>query len=87
MDINLLYAVPVFHWVIEEYIKRYHHDDEDDNPLKDLVELCKANGPQFADKLLDYQNVDEKTLMCFYDISTFNKFLHVNYELTNSLWC
>ena len=37
--------------------------------MKDLVELCKANGPQFADKLLEYQNVDEKTLMCFYDIS------------------
>lgn len=34
-----------------------------------MIDLCKANGPQFADKLLDYQDVDEKTLMCFYDMS------------------
>ena len=37
--------------------------------MKDLVDFCKANGPKFAEKLLDYHNMDEKTLMCFYDIS------------------
>ena len=37
--------------------------------MKDLVDFCKANGPKFAEKLLDYQNMDKKTLMCFYDIS------------------
>ena len=69
MNVNLLCIVSVSHSINKEYIKQYHHDEEDDNTLKDLVDFCRRNGPQFADKLLDYHSIDERTLICFYDIS------------------
>ena len=40
--------------------KQYKHDDEDDNPLKGSVDYCRENGPEFADTLFDYQNMEKK---------------------------
>ena len=37
--------------------------------MRKLVHFCGENGEQFADKLLEYENVDKDMLMCFFDVS------------------
>ena len=37
--------------------------------MKKLVEFCEEHGPKFADKLLDFENVDCELLKYFYDLS------------------
>ena len=54
----------------KEYIETYYCGIDDDmNKMGQLVKFCETNGDQFAEKNLDYENIDIELLKYFLDLS------------------
>ena len=49
--------------------KTYCINTDEENEMQRLVQICRDSKPKIADELLDFNNIDEKTFMCFLDMA------------------